>query len=164
MSMKKISFAFICAMALLSFTGCKKKSGAGEAMAKMSEMTDKMCACKDKACSDKVQEDMAKWTAEQAKNATGDKAAKVSDDDMKKMAEVSKKYGDCMMKAMGAPDMGGTPPAGDKPAGDKPADPAAPAGDKPADPAAPAGDKPAGDKPADPAAPAPAAGGTEEKK
>jgi hypothetical protein len=126
----------------------------------MSDMTDKMCACKDKACADGVVADMTKWSTEQAKNATGKEAAKMSDEDTKKMADVSKKYSDCMMKAMGGGDM--APPAGDKPAGDKPADPAmAPAGDKPADPAmAPAGDKPAGDKPADP----PAAPAGEEKK
>jgi hypothetical protein len=55
---KKISFAFICAVALLSFTGCKKKGGAGESIAKMQEFAEKMCKCSDKACADKVQEEM----------------------------------------------------------------------------------------------------------
>jgi hypothetical protein len=146
--MKKISIAFVCVTALLTFAGCKKGNSSGDALAKFSSMADKMCGCKDKACADGVQAEYTKWGEEQAKNASGDKAAKMSDEDTKKFADVTKKYGDCMMKASGAPDPAASaapPPA------DKPADPAAAPADKPADPAAAPADKPA-DKPADPAA------------
>ena len=67
--MKKISIAFVAAMALASF-GCKKK-GAAEAMGKMNDFRDKMCACKDKACADKVIDDLVTFMKDN-KNARGD--------------------------------------------------------------------------------------------
>ncbi len=154
--MKNLSIAFLAAVSLVSFAGCKGKKG-GDMMAKMTEYKDQMCKCTDKACADKVVAEMAK-----AQEAEGKEAKAPDPEEAKKYAPVMKEYTDCMMKAMGAGSMGGAPAAGGEkpaaPAGDKPADPAgtppaaaAPAGDKPADPAAPAaptGDKPAGDKPA----------------
>ena len=104
--MSKITIAFLAAVTVASF-GCKKKGGgAGEAMAKMGEFKDQMCACKDKACADKVQDAMNKWSAENAKNA-GDKQEKPDDKTMKEMQDVGTKYGECMAKAMGGGDMGG---------------------------------------------------------
>jgi hypothetical protein len=138
--MKKIGIAFMAVFALASFSGCKKKGG--DAMAKMGEFKDHMCACKDgdKDCAMKVQKEMADY-AEANKDM---KDQKMSDEDMKKATEIGMEMAKCSAKAMGAPAMGGAPAA---PAGDKPAD-------KPAEGAAPAGDKPAGDKPAEGAAPA----------
>ena len=98
--MKNLTIAFLAVASLTSF-GCKKKGGAGEAMAKMSEFKDQMCKCTDKPCADKVQADMNKWSADNAKNA-GDKPEKPSDEDMKKMQDVGTKYGECMAKAMSA--------------------------------------------------------------
>ena len=129
--MKKIGFLFAAALAVTSFAGCKKKGG--DAMAKMGEFKDHMCACKDgdKDCAMKVQKEMADY-AEANKDM---KDQKMSDEDMKKATEIGMEMAKCSAKAMGAPAMGGAPaaPAGDKPAGDKPAEGAAPAGDKPAD-------------------------------
>ncbi len=150
--MKNLSIAVLAALSLMSFAGCKKKGGAGDAIAKMTDFKDQMCKCADKACAEKVTEAMTKWGQDMAKEGSKEEA-KISEDDTKKMASVTEEMTKCMTKAMMA---GGamTPPPGDKPAapaGDKPADPAAaapPAGDKPADPAAPAA-PPAGDKPAD---------------
>ena len=145
--MKKIAFAFIAAMAVLSFAGCKKKDPAKEAMAKMEGFKNDMCKCKagEKACAEKVEKDMKAWM-ESMKGK--EKDMKSSPEDEKKGGAIMTDLMKCQQAAMGAGDMA-APPAGDKPAGDKPADPAAapPAGDKPADPAAapPAGDKPAGD-------------------
>jgi hypothetical protein len=102
--MSKISIAFLAGLTIASF-GCKKKGGAGEAMAKMGEFKDQMCACKDKKCADGVQDAMNKWSAENAKNA-GDKPEKPDEETMKKMQDVGTKYGECMAKAMGAGDMG----------------------------------------------------------
>jgi hypothetical protein len=126
--MKNLTIAFLAAISIMSFAGCKKKGGGADMMGKMTEFKDAMCKCADKACADKVQADMAKWSADMAKEA-GDKPVTPSEEDMKKMAPISEEMGKCMSKAMMA---GMTPP------------PAAPPGDKPADPAAP----PAGDKPA----------------
>ncbi len=121
--MKNLTIAFM-AMAALTAVGCKKKGGAGEAMAKMGEFKDKMCACKDKKCADDVQDQMNKWSAESAKNA-GDKPEKPDEKTMKEMQDVGTKYGECMAKAMGGGDM--TPPpetgsgsAAAVPAGDMP--------------------------------------------
>src|SRR4029079_12222914 len=89
-SMKKISIAFLAALSLASF-GCKKKGGA-EASAKMTEFRDRMCACKDKACADKVNDDLTKWTQEQAKEA------KATEEDNKKMMQMSEEMRKCMQK------------------------------------------------------------------
>jgi hypothetical protein len=103
--MKNLTIAFMVATAFAA-VGCKKKGGAGEAMAKMGEFKDKMCACKDKKCADGVQDEMNKWSAESAKNA-GDKPEKPDEKTMKEMQDVGTKYGECMAKAMGG---GETPP------------------------------------------------------
>jgi hypothetical protein len=155
--MKNLSIAFLAAVSLMSFAGCKKKGGGADMMAKMTEFKDQMCKCTDKGCADKVNEAYMKWGQDMAKEAGENKEPpKMSEEDMKKNADVAKAYAECMMKASGA-NAAMTPPAGDKaapPAGEKPADPNAatpPAGEKPADPNA-ATPPPAGEKPAEPAA------------
>jgi len=121
--MSKLMFAFVATLSLASF-GCKKKGGgaAGEAVAKMEGFQKSMCDCKDKACADKVNEDMAKWGTEMAKTMGAAKDEKPDPDLAKKSADVMTKYTECMTKLM----MAGM----DKPAA---GDTAAPAGDKPAD-------------------------------
>lgn len=105
--MQKILIAFMATVSLAAL-GCKKKSAdGGDMMAKMTELKNKMCECKagDKACADKVNEDMRKWTEQHAKS--GQHAA---DPEMaKKMEPLSREIGECMMKAMA--------PAGGAPAG-----------------------------------------------
>jgi hypothetical protein len=140
--MKNLTIAFLAAASLFTVSACKKKSGggAGEAMAKMSEFADEMCKCKDKACADKVQEGMTKWSTDMAAKG-GDKKADEKPDEatMKKMTEVGQKYAECMTKAM-------TPAA----AGDvgSAADPATGSGAA-ADPAAAGGAAAGGDLPAE---------------
>jgi hypothetical protein len=109
--MKKMSIAFVAAMSLVSFAGCKKK-GSGDAMGKIVEMKDKMCKCTDKGCADKVNDEYTKWGQEQAKNASGKEAEKPNEEDAKKMTDAMKEYGDCMAKAMGAGGGGGGSAAG----------------------------------------------------
>jgi len=143
--MKNLSIAFLAAVSLVSFAGCKGKKG-GDMMAKMTEYKEQMCKCTDKACADKV-------VAEMAKAQEGDKEAKAPDpEEAKKYAPIMKEYTDCMMKAMGAGGMGGAPAGG----GEKPA---APAGEKPAE-QPPAAAPPTGEKAPEPPAapPAPPAG------
>ena len=89
--MSKLTFALVAALSLATF-GCKKKGGAAaEAVAKMEGFSKSMCDCKDKACADKVNEDMTKWGTEMAKNAG---AAK----DDKPDPELAKKSSDIMYK------------------------------------------------------------------
>jgi hypothetical protein len=143
--MQKLTFVFVAAVSLLTFSGCKKK-GADESLAKMEGFANEMCACKDKACGDAVQQKMTKWQEEMAKSSAGKEAEKTDPETTKRFTDASTKMSDCFTKLAGAE----TPPP---PAGDKPADTAtAPAGTPPAgtDPAAAA--PPAGDKPADTAA------------
>lgn len=102
--MKKIMIVLVAGLSLAAI-GCKKKGGAGEAMAKMGEFKDKMCACKDTACAQKVSDEMTKWSQDMAKDQK--EPQKMSEEDTKKATEVSKQMSDCMQKAMGAPAMGG---------------------------------------------------------
>jgi hypothetical protein len=97
-SMQKISIAFLAAMSLASF-GCPKKSSSGDAVVKQTEFRDRMCACKDRACAEKVTEDLTRWGQEQAK-ASGDKIIKMSDDDIKKSTAVSGEMSACMTKIL----------------------------------------------------------------
>jgi len=57
-TMRKLSmFAVGIALAI----GCGKKDPVDEVINGLSSWKDKMCACKDKACADKVHEDYKKW-------------------------------------------------------------------------------------------------------
>ena len=115
--MNKLTISFVAAMSLLAFAGCKKKGGAaGEAVAKMEGFQKQMCDCKDKACADKVNEEMTKWGTEMAKTAGAAKEEKPDPELAKKSADIMTKYTECMTKLMMAG--AGAPPAGDKPAGD----------------------------------------------
>ncbi len=118
-----VLFAILTSTAI----GCKKKGGAGEAMAKTAEFKDQMCACKDKACADKVQADMSKWAADMAKSAGDKKPEAMSEEDTKKFTEVSTKLAECTQKAMGAGDTA-APPAGSAAAAEPPPAAVAPAG------------------------------------
>ena len=78
--MKKIAYLFVAAMAVLSFTGCKKKDKMAEAMAKMESFKNDMCKCKDKACAEGVEAAMKKWGEENKDKM--DPNAKPSEADM----------------------------------------------------------------------------------
>jgi hypothetical protein len=89
------------------YKACRKKAGGkgsggmDEALDKMGELTDQMCACKDKACADKVLADMTTWGQEMSKDPEV-MQNKSDEDTAKKMSEVTKRLSDCMMKAMGS--------------------------------------------------------------
>ena len=69
-----------------------------DALAMMEKFSKQMCDCKDKACADKVNEDMTKWGTEMAKTASYDERP---DPDMaKRSADIMTKYVDCMTKLM----------------------------------------------------------------
>jgi hypothetical protein len=97
--MKKL--AFVAAVSLLA---CGKKSDHGpaagsgdDALAKVSELRDRACACKDKACATKVNDDYTQWGVT-ITTSGGDQRP---DEAMaKKMTEVAMAYSDCFVKAM----------------------------------------------------------------
>jgi hypothetical protein len=120
--MKKIAFAFIAAMAVLSFAGCKKKSGAGDAIAKMDGFKNEMCACKDKACADGVDKKMMDWAA--ANKPKDGKPLEMSKEEKEKSEAITKAMMECRTKAAPPMDPAATPPPAD-PAAAPPADPAA---------------------------------------
>ena len=94
--MKAIIFAV--AIAALG-TGCKSKgSGGGNALAKMTELKDEMCKCKDAKCAQDVSSKMTAWTQEQAKSG----AAKMSEADTAKAQLIGEELGKCMASAMTA--------------------------------------------------------------
>jgi hypothetical protein len=123
-SWRGVAATFVLAAAFAG-AGCKD-----EGIETLEGIKTKACACKDVACLEEVQKDLA--AAANKKTRDMDKATKIASD-----------IAECMMKVT----------AGGAPAPDsaKPADPAA----APADPAAPTPPGPEGAKPADPAAPAP---------
>ncbi len=73
--------------------------GASSAMAMMGKFSKQMCECKDKACADKVNEDMSKWGMEMAKSA-GSYDERPDPDMARRSAEIMTRYTECMTKLM----------------------------------------------------------------
>jgi hypothetical protein len=71
-----------------------------EAMKKMSEFKDKMCACKDTKCVQGVSDEMTKWSQEQAKDQRD--PPRMSDEDTKRATAIGEEMGKCMQTAMSA--------------------------------------------------------------
>jgi len=72
---------------------------ASEVLVEMNRFTNRMCTCTDKACADGINNEMTTWGTEIAKRTdakTLDAAAQ------KQVADVMKRYSDCMVKAMTA--------------------------------------------------------------
>ena len=91
----RVAYMFL-AMSLATAPACKKSGGAGEAIAKMTEVKDKICACKDKACVDAATAELTKWGTDHAKGDPG----KVSEADQQKLTAVSEEMTKCMTKVL----------------------------------------------------------------
>ncbi len=102
---------------LILLAGCPDKNNPERqirmAVVKMSEYADKMCACKDKACADRVNEELTRWSTEMARDAGQVRDHKPDEEAMKKMVDAGTRYGECMTKVMGEPYA--TPPREDIP-------------------------------------------------
>jgi hypothetical protein len=86
-------------------SGCKKKRGnADEVLAVFHRLRDMMCACRDQACVDKVQEDMNRWSAENARSA-GAAEPKLRPEELQQVQQLGTEYGECMAKVMGNTDV-----------------------------------------------------------
>ena len=75
-----------------------------EVMAKLEQFTDDMCACKDRACTDALTQELTRWSAEMGR-AHPD--LKPSETEMEEVMRVSERLSKCMMAAMGH----GSPPS-----------------------------------------------------
>jgi len=65
----------------------------------MSGFRAQMCACKDKACADRVQEDLVQWSTEMAKS-NDMRSGNFTDEQMRAMQDLGSGYAECMMNAM----------------------------------------------------------------
>lgn len=82
----------IVLLGALALVGCKRTSNADEVLAKLEGCSKAMCDCKDKACVDKVNDELTKWTAEAAKSVSKDDRPHPGD---------AKKAGEHMAKLVG---------------------------------------------------------------
>ena len=73
----------------------------------MEDFTDQMCACKDKACAEQVQDEMTKWGTKMAKSAR--REDRPDPEVVKRTTEIMGRYVDCMTKLMMANNSGPTP-------------------------------------------------------
>ena len=103
---------FVAIAVLTALAGCPKtrRRSADAAMAKMRDLKDMMCACKDKACADKVQDELNRWSSEMASRS--DRPERPDEKLMKEMQEVGTQYGECMVKAMSGASTLPPPPSG----------------------------------------------------
>lgn len=69
-----------------------------EAIAKLSDLTDAMCACTDRACADGVVQEMTRWSSEVSPEL---KELKPTDDETKEATALAERLSRCMMSAMG---------------------------------------------------------------
>jgi hypothetical protein len=124
--MRKIS---MFAAGVLLAIGCGKKDPVDKAIAGLEDWKNKMCACKDKACVDKVHEDYKKWendTLEPMMKGLDEK--NIDKGKMEKGDKLDQERKECRRK-FSEPAEGAAPPAGDTPppAGETPP----PAGETP---------------------------------
>jgi hypothetical protein len=75
------------------------RSSAAEAIAMMGKFSDAMCRCVDKACADRVVEDMSRWGTEMAKAASPHNE-RITEEDTRQMAVITEEMTKCMTKAM----------------------------------------------------------------
>ena len=122
--MTKLSmFAVGIALAI----GCGGNDPMDKAISGLSDWKSKMCACKDKACADKVHEDYKKWENDVLEPMfKGKKESDMPKDKMEKAEKLDDERKECRRKfrdaEMGAPTpTEGAPPAGAPPAGAPPA-------------------------------------------
>ncbi len=91
--MTKLMFACVAAFAL---TACPHKhDSGGDALSKMTELKDKMCACKTPACATAVTEEQTKWAQSMAKT----EPQKLSEEETKKLAAVGQAFAKCLAEA-----------------------------------------------------------------
>ena len=79
---------------------CEKKLAGEGQLTAMTQFKDKVCACNDKACADKVMQEMSVWSRSQDND-------KMPDDIMKKAATIGEEMSKCISKLYSAGTGGG---------------------------------------------------------
>lgn len=73
-----------------------------EAIAKLGELADDMCACSDRTCADAVSQEMTRWSSEmQMKMKGGDEKLEPTEEETQEAMKVGERLSKCMMTAMG---------------------------------------------------------------
>lgn len=67
----------------------------------MSGFKDQMCACVDKACADRVQDELVQWSSELARS-NDMRPGSFTEEQMRAMQDLGTSYAECMMAAMQA--------------------------------------------------------------
>lgn len=104
---------------LIALAGCPDRNSperkARMAVSRFEAFTKQMCACKDKPCADKVQEELTTWSTEMAKDSSLTDR-KPDEATMKEMTDLATRYSECFTKLVVA---GETlpPPRDDVPTG-----------------------------------------------
>ena len=76
------------------------RSKSDEALAKMAEFKDEMCACKDTPCAQRVADHMTKWAQDQMSGTS--EPPKMTDAQTQRATKIGEQLGECMQTAMGA--------------------------------------------------------------
>ena len=71
-------------------------TGSAAMLAKMTQFTDEICTCSDRACADHVSEQISQWGQEMAKSY--DRDAKPTEDDVKRMTSIAQRMTTCMTR------------------------------------------------------------------
>jgi hypothetical protein len=69
-------------------------TGIAAAFAKLNEFSDAMCKCQDRACADRITQEMTAWGQEMARSA--ERPERVSDEDSKRLADITERMTQCM--------------------------------------------------------------------
>lgn len=95
----------ILVVVLVALTGCKQRQSSDdvETMDTFRVFVTAMCACRDKACADGVQEGLTKWSVDMAKSSPSRRDEKLDEATMKQMSEIGQQYAECMTKALQPP-------------------------------------------------------------
>lgn len=75
------------------------RSAIGEALVKLNELTNDMCACTDRTCADAVQQELTRWSEEMSKDR--DAYEKPTEEELEEATRVTQRLSSCMMTAMG---------------------------------------------------------------
>lgn len=93
----KIRTLIIGAALTLSLGACSK-SKFDKLLSEADSYTDKMCACTDKECTDKVHKEFKEWQKSSEKDFTEDDLKNISASQIEKAEESEKKMKECRKK------------------------------------------------------------------
>ena len=75
-----------------------ERSVIAEAIDRLGEFADDMCACTDRTCADRVSQDMTRWSMELSKTHED---LRPTEDEMEEASLVTERLSKCMMTSMG---------------------------------------------------------------